>query len=100
MHNGDEVPSLLRVLMAVSGSWPVMSAGETGLDWGNVGRSGCAHARIVDVRVIVIVCAWVEDGFVGRAPLLTADVHLPAICMEFGSGKHHDRVEYNDLAAD
>jgi hypothetical protein len=71
MDDGDEFPhDGPDCDEPIGDSWPVTSAGnaKSGTvrpgEREDVGRS----ARIVGARVAVIVCAWEEDGLVGREP--------------------------------
>ena len=43
----------------------------------------------VDARVVVIVCAWEEDGLVGRARLRAANADLRAGWIELGSAERY-----------
>ena len=51
----------------------------------NVRRARRIHVRIVDARVVVIVCTGKGDGLVGRAGLRTADADLRAGWVELGA---------------
>ena len=44
-------------------SWPVTSAGNA-----KFGTVRLGEREVVDAHVAVVVCAWEEDGLVGREP--------------------------------
>ena len=66
----------------------------------NVRRTRCVHVRIEDAWVVVVVCAWEGDGFIGGALLGATDTDLRAGWIELGSAECHGLLKAEELVTD
>ena len=71
-------------------NWPVISMGKAKFVMERAGKKWkprCVHARIVDARPVVTVCAYEEDSLVGYAHLQVTIANLLAGWIEVRASK-------------